>query len=55
MKLKFVEIVNKEKVYSNFRKIKRVLLGKFQEEEAVILAGAAKNQYLPEQGLISKK
>lgn len=55
MKLKFVEIVNRKKVFLNSRKTKRVSRGKFHEEEAVILAGATKNPYLPEQGLISKK
>ena len=55
MKQKFVETVSREKVYLNSRKIKRVLLEKFHEEGAVILAEVAKNPYLPEQELILKK
>jgi hypothetical protein len=55
MKLKCAEIVNRKKVFLNFRKTKRVLLAKFHEEEVVILAGVTKNPYLPEQEPNSKE
>jgi hypothetical protein len=55
MKLKCAEIVKRKKVFLNFRKIKRVSLAKFLEEEVVILVGATKNPYLPEQEPISKE
>jgi predicted transcriptional regulator len=55
MKQKFVGIVNRRKVFSNLKKIKKVLQVRFHEEVAVGCVEVEKNRYKLAQGLSTKK